>query len=619
MVLEPTRVVLAVAILLALGFVWRVGDRGRWRTVADDRLYYGVPWGTLLTLAIVVAFYLFVQGGLREPTEPVTLPYVTWSYFYPTGLLTAGLAHGSLAHLGSNAIGTLAFAPIAEYAWGHYSSDWAEDEADDGPLDTPWVRALVIFPGALLAAAVLTAAFGMGPGLGFSGAVFAIAGVALVNFPVATVLATVAASALQFLAQALAQPVVRETFAAGPPEPPAWAGIGFQAHLLGFLLGAVVGIALCRRRPWQPGLERVFFATVLVGTVQSLWLLVWTADDVFYLYQGAGAVLVLGLAVATAVAVAGSDRPLPRLLASVPRVRAPSRRTLAIGWLLVLAAILLVGIAGTVLEGTAVAWTVGLLVVLVALLAVPAVPPLVPDRWLSSPVSYRQAAVVGLAVAAVLVALPSVPLGLVVVADDAVPGSGGLEVGGYTVTYEENVTGGQEFVVDPVDPDAQDETLETRQSGLIVVDPDRELWSLGARAETIAYHGNESVELGGLGWRETVTADRTGWDVVGNETAYVVDLEADGERTRSFASEPVRADVRLDGLAIEVVPTDERFELRVTEDGSELGVELVPAANESATVGEVQFSTTDDGDRLVASVDDTDVLVAERETDGDRS
>lgn len=39
----------------------------------------------------------------------------------------------------------------------------------------PVVRALVVFPGVLLVTAFVTALFSLGPGLGFSGVVFAIA------------------------------------------------------------------------------------------------------------------------------------------------------------------------------------------------------------------------------------------------------------------------------------------------------------------------------------------------------------------------------------------------------------------------------------------------------------
>lgn len=614
MALEPTRIVLAVSILLAVGFVWYYGGRDRWRDLVDDRFLYGVPWGTLITVAIVVAFYALAQGGLFRWSEPVTLPFVSWSYFYPTGLLTAGIAHGSPAHLASNMAGTLAFAPIVEYVWSHYPPSRSRERpgAAGGLLARPWIR-IAVFPLALLAVAVVTAVFALGPGLGFSGVVFALAGFAVVNYPVATVVAVVVTSTLQTLFGAIGQPIVRETLEAGPPSPPAWAGVGFQAHLLGFLIGAVLGIFLLRRRRGRPSRERVFFGVVLFGMAQALWLLVWFGDDVYYLYQGAGVVLVLALAALTTVAVAGSDRPL---LTVESGSWVPTRRQLAAGWLGLLAIGLLAGVAGAAfMEQPMVATTLGLVAVVV-LLAVPALPPLVPDRFLAGSGSRRGVAVGLLLVVAVLVALPSVPMNLMIVGDDAVPGGGEVEVGGYAVTYEQNATSG---TVPAVDPDLDDNPLESQHSGVIVVNLDREIWTVGTPDYRLEHGGNASVDVGGIGWSETIDVSRTGWEVLGNETAYGVDLELDGETTRSFTTDPVQADARLEGHELAIVPADEAdepFEIQVERDGSEVETAPIPQVNETVTVGDLELSTEDGsgGAELVASAGDTDIPIAERET-----
>lgn len=620
MPVTPIRIVLVLTIVAALGFVWQYGEPDRWRSLVGDRFLYGVPWGTIVTVGIVVAFYLLAQGGLRHWGEPLTYPFITWSYFYSTGWLTAGIAHGSPEHLVANMVGTLAFAPIAEYAWGHYprsrrnavdGGERPESDGHDGWLTRPWIRAVVAFPAALLAVAYLTAFFSLGPGLGFSGAVFAIAGFALVTYPISTVVAIVVASALQLLYQALTQPVVREAIETGPPAPPGWASIGFQAHLLGFLLGALAGIALLGRRGRRPTVERVFVATLLLGFAQTLWLLVWPAeDDVFVLYRGAGVVLVVLLAMVVSIAVAGSDRPLPRPLSILPR--APTRRQLAVVWLLVISLGFAGGVAGVLLSDQPLFLPLGTLLLFSALLALPALPPVVPDRWLSGPVSRRQTAIVCLAVLTVLAAAPSVPFGLTVVDDDTIPGSGEVEVGDYAVTYERNATLDQRSVVDVGD---EDETAETPQDGVIVVNDDREITTVAVRSDLLEYEGEQSVHVGGFGWRETVHVERTGWEVVGNETAYAVDLEVDDETTRSFSSDPVRARATVDGHAIYVVPTDDAFLLRVTEDGDEVGEAAIPAAGESTTIGDLQFSTADvDGaERVVVETDDTEIQIAERE------
>jgi membrane associated rhomboid family serine protease len=386
MSVEPVQVALVATIVAAVGFAWYAADRERWGSILEARFIYGVPWGTLVTVGIVVAFYLLAQGGFEHWGEPLTYPFITWSYLYPTGWLTAGIAHGSPEHLVSNMAGTLALAPIAEYAWGHYAQpDRGRDAA--GPLARPWVRAVVVFPAALLASAYFTAFFSLGPGLGFSGAVFAIAGFALVNYPLVTVVGVLATSGLQLLYEALTQPVVRETVGRGPPAPPEWAGIGFQAHLLGFLVGALVGIALLRRRRRRPAVLRVFLATLLFGFAQALWLLVWTAgDDSFVLYRGAGAAFVVLLAIVLSVGVAGNNRPVPNPLS-------PSTwRRLAVGWLGALSVAFVAGTAITVRGELPLVLSIGSLLLLVGLAALPALPPVVPDQWLSSPVSRRQTA-----------------------------------------------------------------------------------------------------------------------------------------------------------------------------------------------------------------------------------
>jgi hypothetical protein len=312
------------------------------------------------------------------------------------------------------------------------------------------------------------------------------------------------------------------------------------------------------------------------------------------------------------VAVAGSDRALPRPLSALPR--APTRRRLAGGWLALVALGFGLGLAG-VATGEVDAPLLpaaGLLVVLGALLALPALPSLVPDRWFSGPVTRREAAIACLCALTLLVALPSLPLGLVAVGDGAVPGSGGVAVGDYTVTYEEDAPSGQDSLLDLED----DEASDARQSGVIVVSDERELWSVAVSQEVLEHEGRETVEVGGVGWRESIHVDRTGWEVLGSEPAYVVDLEHDGETTRSFGSEPARVNAQLDGHAIDVVPADEGFLLRVSDDGSTVGEAPIPDVGETATVGEVEFSTAEvDGNvRVFATTGGSEVQIAQRET-----
>lgn len=618
MPVSPTQVGLLVALLVAFGFIWYYEGRGRWRSLVDDRFIYGVPWGTLVTVGLVVAFYLFAQGGFRHWNEPVIFPFISWSYLYPTGVLTAGFAHANPNHIVSNMTGTLLLAPVAEYAWSHYAPrrgrdggrSIVTDGGTGGLFARPWVRAVVIFPAALLGSALLTSVFSLGPGLGFSGAVFAIFGFAVVNYPVSTLVAVLGSFTLRTIYTALTTPVVTEGIEAAPPSPPAWAGIGWQPHLFGFLLGVLAGIALLSQRDRTPDLERVFFATFVLGMVQSLWLFVSPAGPPFTLYRGAGVAFVALLTVVIAVAVAGSNRPIPKPLSRLDR--RPSRRHLAVVWLVVVATLFVLTVAGIVLEGEAVGFQVGVAVLLAVLLALPALPPVAPRRILAGPISRRQAAVVVIVAVTLVVVAPSIPFSLISVGEDSVPGEESIEVGDYRITYADNATAGQEFLFEfPAN-----ETVQQRHTGVFVVSENRQMWTTGARNTTLSHAGNATVVVGDLGWRAEVEANRTGWEVTGNDTVYAVDLTVDDETTRSYRSPASRAEVRIDGHGVTVVPVADDFQLRVDRDGSRIGETAIPGVNESATIGEVVFEARqrEDTTRIVASTGDTEVTVAERET-----
>ncbi len=606
MVVSPTQVFLFAVLALAFAVVWYVEGRGRLRARLEHRFVYGVPWGTLVTVAVVVAFYLLAQGGLRNPSEPVTYPFITWSYLYPTGLLTAGIAHGNAGHIASNMTGTLAFAPIAEYVWSHYAPSRGSTGRKRRRLTVtnPWIRAVVVFPAALLAAAFVTALFSLGPGLGFSGALFAIVGFAVVNHPLATVVAVVVSSVLGTLFRAVTEPVVTETVEVGPPLPPAWAGIGFQAHLLGFLLGVVVAVALLRHRGQSKAFGRVFFGTFLAGTALSLWLLVWTADDVFFLYRGAGMTMVVALSLLVAAAAGGATSRIPRPLSVLPW--APTRRQLAVVWLLFVVVTFLLGVVGIVIEGLAVGLGVATLLFVAVLAAAPAVPPLLPDRVFEGPVTRRGAALGVLVAFSLVVAAPSIPFGLTAVDDTGL--DRGVEVDGYTVAYAENVTPTTTPLVDF----GNETQFDSEQSGVIVVNERLEMWTIGERKAMVEHEGNATVVVGGVGWRETVEVERTGWEVLGNDTTYVVDVKVDDETTRTFESDPVRANARIDGHTVEFVPTDDAFELRIGDEGET----TVPNVGETATVGEFTFETREiDGTtRVFVATDETELQIAERET-----
>jgi membrane associated rhomboid family serine protease len=612
----PTQLSILVALLLVGLYARHLGLLARTRSVLVDRFHYGVPWGTVLVVTLVLSFYLFAQGGLRNWQDPLTIPYRSWSYFSPLGMVTAGFAHGSAGHITGNLLATVVLSPIAEYAWGHYPPSGptgsrlrTEPGTSDGTggttgwLRSPWIRALVVFPAIVVVVSLLTSLFALFFSLGFSGTVFAFGGLALVYYPLRTIVAMIGMSVVRLLYLALTEPVLRATADPGAPGPPSWFGINQQAHILGLLIGVLLGVALLARRDRRPKGERVFLAVLLFAIARGLFALPWAEGDVYFQYRGLGLLVVLALTVSITAAVATSPRRL---------VAGAWIRLGAFGWLALvgLGALGLLAVAVVEFEaafsGTLVAIGVGSL-----LFSVPALFALCVTADKGTAFTRRQTVVGFVVVLTVIVALPSLPFNLFVLGEDPNPGTGGIDVRDYHVTYEENVTAPRVFATAPGDRFANDSTT----SGVVVVSEQREIWTTPIRPDDLARNRNVTVPLGSIGWRESVRAERTGWSVTGNDSVYVVDLHHDGETTRSFESEPSTAAPRIAGYNVTIAPAERGFELRVSENGTTVETVSVPERNDSIVVAGLQISTTkrDGSQSLVVSTDGTRVAVAERE------
>jgi membrane associated rhomboid family serine protease len=317
-------VVLALS-LLAVVRVDRPG--GAWGRKLRSRLLLGVPWGTLVTVAFVLAVYLFLQRGYWHWYRPVVIPYRAWSYLYPVGWLAAGFSHAGPGHLQGNLLGTLVLAPIVEYAWGHHPPQRGTETFSSWRTN-PWVRAFVVFPLVVLAAGLLTSLFALGPVIGFSGVVFAFAGFALVHRPITALLAIVVSGVVSRIFSALLNPVVVATTSANPPSPPWWASIAVQGHGLGLLLGVALGILVLHRRGERPSAGRIWFATGTYAIAQGLWAVYMIrGGGTYVLYRGFGVALVFLLALIVTLAAVTSDRPI---LSDPPLFDTVSRRHLAV-------------------------------------------------------------------------------------------------------------------------------------------------------------------------------------------------------------------------------------------------------------------------------------------------
>ena len=623
----------AVGVAVALAAVYLV-DRpsGDWTRALRSRLLLGVPWGTLVVIAGVTAVYLFVQSGIENPNRPVVIPFRSWSYFYPEGLFWSSFAHANRGHVTGNLLSALIAGGLAEYAYGHFPegrrvddrdrlaarvrrrlrrarptagrapepqalgerggrsesplrrlgggvrrlSDWVLSVPDrvtrvESAAANPYVRAFLIVPGAAFVFGLVAALFALGPVIGFSVVVFAYWGFALVSRPITAIVAMAGTTLVGVVYNALRTPV---TFAEASPSfgAPSWANIAIQGHALGLIGGALVAVVLLRRRrqsrsrrhrndltgkgsgggagsAGRSGLV-VFGSLLLFGASRRLWAVYWyLGNEQYELYRAVGVGLLALLAAIVAVAAVSRDEPV------WPGRAIPEPETLREGVRSVTPA------------------AVGLLLLVAALAAV---------------------------------AGPGVVPNLVTVDDGDLPGDP-IEVDGYQVTYAENV---EDELVSVVEVEALGRSTAVNTSGVIVSDPDREIWTTAVSSGNLAFWGYRAVDVGGTGWRETVWVQRIGWVAANGGPTYRVDAVRNETRRTLFTSEPARAEPRVDGRNVTVAATADGFELRVDAPDGNASAPL-PAANESVAVGGLTFVR--EGEVVFAERGETRVRIAQRE------
>jgi hypothetical protein len=148
-------------------------------------------------------------------------------------------------------------------------------------------------------------------------------------------------------------------------------------------------------------------------------------------------------------------------------------------------------------------------------------------------------------------------------------------------------------------------------SGVVVSSAARSIWQPAVSKSRLAFDGTVTVTVGGVGWRESVTAERRGWSADGGGTAYVVFLRNDGERRLVHRSDPVTAEDRIAGRNVTVSPGRDGFFVVVTTPDGSVDTAPVPAVNESVTAG--GLTLTNEQNTVFASINDTRVRVIERE------
>lgn len=489
-----------------------------------ERLLWGVPWGTLLVCCVLLFVYLVVQNGAARWGQPLVLPFTSWSYGHPLGVVFGPISHVGPDHLSDNLFGTLVFGSLAEYVFSHRPTG-----RTDALWNRPHARALVVFPAGALLVGVLASLFAWGPTVGFSNVVYAFAGFALVRFPLGTVLAVPVREALAVVGRAIDRPFVVAT--ATPASDPWFVNTAVQGHAFGLLVGVVAGLLVAAARDEAlPPPRRLWTGVAVFALVQSLWVVWWPQDGAYVLGRALGVLLVACLATVVTVGAVLTDTE--------------SRRN----------------------------WQAGIVVCLVPL-----------------------AVMAGIAVPVNATADVTTP-----------PGTESVDVGGYDVTYAEDVTNQR------LAPFAAVSGAEPTTSGVLVVQPDSGVWTRAVDASTLASEGTATIRLGGLGWERTVFVLRRSWQTTGGETAYQVRIHPNhGRLHRVYASPPATASPVVAGYNVTLVPDGIRFRLDVSRDNETVGSVGVPAPGETVAVGDLRVHR--EGDRLVAVANDTRVPIARRE------
>jgi membrane associated rhomboid family serine protease len=524
---RPLVVVLAV-VGVTIGIRRLLGRR--LATPLRRRLLLGVPWGTLLTAAGVVAIYLFVQGAYWYG-RPLVTPFRTWSYFYPTGLLLGAFTHGGIGHLVGNVMGTLVYGTVVEYAWSHYPQRRGQSSFSSWSTN-PFVRILAV-PVAMVVVGLFTGIFALGPIVGFSGVVFALAGVALVLRPYLFLGALLASRVVNLVLSALQSP---EPTVGGGVQfvTPWWADIAIQGHAIGLLAGVFLGATLLWARSERPTAGRVFFATLVFAVSQGLWAIYApVGGGRFTLFRWLGTALVFLLALLVA---AGTTLTDDRLLPSFEG-----------GWPSVAAFALIIGLGA--------------------------------------------------------LCVASVPANLVTIGAADVP-EDGVEVRDYVVTYEEDIPNAYAANIPVPLGGGQNYT----ESGVVVASPDREIWVTQVPSGRLALNGRASVAVGGVGWRETVRVNRTGWAVSGNDTVYSVAVSHDETSETTFRSDPSTADGTVAGRNVTLRPAGDDFEIAVRRGNTTVASGPVPANMSEATIGGLTFERN--RSQLYVGANDTRVPIA---------
>ena len=179
----------------------------------------------------------------------------------------------------------------------------------------------------------------------------------------------------------------------------------------------------------------------------------------------------------------------------------------------------------------------------------------------------------------------------------------------YTVTY---VEGEPNQYVSLVNDYLFGESQQIRSSGVVVFSERRRVWIEAVSKNRLSFRGRATVRVGGVGWRTAVYANREGWSLVGNGSAYAVTLRKEGEQARlAYTTDRVRSEPVIAGRNVSIVPSEEGFDVVVTRNSTVLDRSPIPAQSNETRVGGLTLNRT--GRKLFAIDNQTRVRVAQKQ------
>ena len=210
------------------------------------------------------------------------------------------------------------------------------------------------------------------------------------------------------------------------------------------------------------------------------------------------------------------------------------------------------------------------------------------------------------------IALAAVPYNLTAVSGGVTPGdtntTGTVEVRDYTVAYVEGVPN---QYIEAVEIPVIDRGLSVNESGVVVTSNSRNAWEVVVSRGRLAFRGQASLPVGGLGWRERVVVNRTQWSVTGGGAAYNVYLRRPGhQRKLAFGSDPATAGPVVNGTRVRVTPVagPGGYRIELLNNDTVTATAPVPSAGANRTLQGLTFNRT--GSRLRVLEGETVLTIA---------